>query len=175
MLSTDIDEDPSTGRLVEVPPLTVPELRALARELRANRDLWEPLVRVTPAERHYELLRQDERVMAWVISWMDDHDTGFHDHDRSAGAVAVARGRIREERLRVGGPPASRVLSAGDVLDFQASDIHRVAHEAGEPAVTIHVYSPPLRTMGAYIVEPSGALRRESLPWEQELRPLAPA
>ena len=175
MLSTDIHEDPSSERLVELPPLTVPELRALARELRADRDLWEPLVCATPAERHYELLRQDERVMAWVISWMDDHDTGFHDHDRSAGAVAVARGRIREERLRVAGPPVSRVLSAGDVLDFQASDIHRVAHEAGEPAVTIHVYSPPLRTMGAYIVEPSGALRRESLPWQEELRPLTPA
>ena len=175
MVTGDLREAPASERPAELPALTVPELRALARELRADRELWEPLVRPTPEGRHYELVRHDERVMAWVISWMDDHDTGFHDHDRSAGAVAVARGRIREERLRVGGPPVARIFGAGDVLDFQASDIHRVAHEAGEPAVTIHVYSPPLRAMGSYVVDPNGALRRESLPWETELRPLLPA
>jgi predicted metal-dependent enzyme (double-stranded beta helix superfamily) len=153
-------------------PLTTVELRALARELRARRSEWEPLVEHTPDQRHYELLRHDERVMAWVISWMDDHDTGFHDHDVSAGAVAVARGRIREERLRLGTAPASRVFGAGDVFDFGASDIHRVSHEPGEPAVTIHVYSPPLWRMGAYVVEPGGALRRESLSYAEELRPL---
>ena len=155
------------------PALSVTELRELAASLRADRALWEPLVHHTPDQRHYELLRHDESVMAWVISWMDDHDTGFHDHDVSAGAVAVARGRIREERLRVGGPPQSRVFGAGDVLEFESSDIHRVAHEPGEPAVTIHVYSPPLWRMGAYVVEPSGALRRESLSYAEELRPLA--
>jgi predicted metal-dependent enzyme (double-stranded beta helix superfamily) len=153
--------------------LSIDELRALALELRADRELWEPLVRHTPDQRHYELVRHDERVMAWVISWMDDHDTGFHDHDVSAGAVAVARGQIREERLRVGGTPTSRVFGSGEVMDFRSSDIHRVAHEPGEPAVTIHVYSPPLWRMGAYVVEPGGTLRRESLSYAEELRPLA--
>ena len=161
--------------MTEAKTLTTAELREVARSLRAERALWEPLVRATRDQRHYELLRHDEQVMAYVISWMDGHDTGFHDHDVSAGAVAVARGKIREERLRVGVPPASRVLAAGDLLDFQASDIHRVAHQAGEPAVSIHVYSPPLRRTGAYVIEPSGTLRRESLPYEQELRPLLPA
>jgi predicted metal-dependent enzyme (double-stranded beta helix superfamily) len=155
--------------------LSIPELRALARELRARRDLWEPLVHHTADQRHYELLRQDDQVEAWVISWMNDHDTGFHDHEVSSGAVAVARGRIREDRLRVGGPPVSRVLNAGGVLDFSASDIHRVRHEPGEPAVTIHVYSPPLLRMGTYVVEPEGTLRRESVSHSDELRPLVPA
>jgi len=147
----------------------------MARELRSKRKLWEPLVHHTPDQRHYELLHHDESTMAWVISWMDDHDTGFHDHDLSAGAVAVARGQIREERLRVGAPPLSCVYSSGDVLDFEASEIHRISHEPGDPAVTIHVYSPPLRRMGAYVVEPSGTLRRESLSYAEELRPLVPA
>jgi predicted metal-dependent enzyme (double-stranded beta helix superfamily) len=159
--------------IVETTALGPAELRELARKLRADRSLWEPLVHHSPEQRHYELLRHDETVMAWVISWMNDHDTGFHDHDVSNGAVAVARGKIREERLRVGAPPISRVYSAGDLLDFQASDIHRVAHEGSEPAVTIHVYSPPLWRMGAYLVEPGGTLRRESLSYAEELRPLA--
>ena len=159
--------------MIETTALDQAELRELARSLRSDRSLWEPLVFHTPEARHYELLRHDETLMAWVISWMDDHDTGFHDHDVSAGAVAVARGRIREERLSIGGPPRSNVYSAGDVFDFQASDIHRVSHEGGGPAVTIHVYSPPLWRMGAYVVEPSGTLRRESLSYAEELRPLA--
>jgi predicted metal-dependent enzyme (double-stranded beta helix superfamily) len=159
--------------ILETTALGPAELRELARKLRADRALWEPLVHHSPEQRHYELLRHDETVMAWVISWMNDHDTGFHDHDVSNGAVAVARGQIREERLRVGAPPVSRVYSAGDLLDFQASDIHRVAHEGTVPAVTIHVYSPPLWRMGAYLVEPGGTLRRESLSYAEELRPLA--
>ena len=162
---------------LEIPEVALsrPELRALARAFRSKRQLWEPLVEHTPDQRHYELLHHDDRSMAWVISWMDDHDTGFHDHDVSAGAVAVARGCIREERLRMGAAPHSRIYRAGDVLDFEASDIHRVAHEPGEPAVTIHVYSPPLWRMGSYVVEPSGALRRESLSYAEELRPMTPA
>jgi predicted metal-dependent enzyme (double-stranded beta helix superfamily) len=159
--------------IIETTALGPAELQELARKLRADRALWEPLVRHTPDQRHYELLRHDETVMAWVIPWMNDQDTGFHDHDVSSGAVAVARGKIREERLRVGAPPVSRVYSAGDLFGFQASDIHRVAHAGTAPAVTIHVYSPPLWRMGAYLVEPGGTLRRESLSYAEELRPLA--
>jgi predicted metal-dependent enzyme (double-stranded beta helix superfamily) len=151
------------------------ELRTLVRELASRRSDWEHLVRHVPDQRTYELLLHDDRVMAWVISWMDDHDTGFHDHDVSSGAVAVVRGRVREDRLRVGAEPSSRVIGHGQIFDFSASDIHRVAHEPGEPAVTIHVYSPPLWRMGAYVIEPGGALRRESLSYAEELRPLAAA
>ena len=145
------------------------------RELASHRSDWEHLVRHTPEQRNYELLMHDDRVMAWVISWMDHHDTGFHDHDVSSGAVAVVRGRIREHRLHIGREPSSRVIGHGEIFDFAASDIHRVSHEPGEPAVTIHAYSPPLWRMGAYVIEDGGALRRESLSYAEELRPLAAA
>jgi predicted metal-dependent enzyme (double-stranded beta helix superfamily) len=156
----------------ETTGLTTTELRALARSVLADGALWKPHVRATPERRHYELLRIDEDVMIWLISWMDGHDTGFHDHDVSAGAVAVAQGSVREERLRVGAAPAARVYGAGEVLSFEGSDIHRVTHMSGEPAVTVHVYSPPLQRTGAYVFDPGGALRRHSQPAEHELRPL---
>jgi predicted metal-dependent enzyme (double-stranded beta helix superfamily) len=151
------------------------ELRALARDLRARPDLWSPLVHHEPEQRTYELLLHDERVMAWLICWMDDHDTGFHDHDVSSGAVAVVRGRVREQRLRLAREPVARTYAAGDVFDFAGSDIHRVSHAPGGPAVTIHVYSPPLWRMGAYVVEPDGNLLRQSMSYAEELRPLAQA
>jgi hypothetical protein len=47
-----------------------------------------------------------------------------------------------------------------------------VSHAGGEPAVTIHAYSPPLWRMGAYEVLASGVLRRWSLSYAEELRPL---
>jgi len=148
------------------------ELLDLAAGLAGRPDLFEHLVRHEPDQRTYELLLHDEHVMAWLICWMEDHDTGFHDHDLSAGAVAVVRGRVVEERLRLGRAPLSRTFGAGGRFAFGASDIHRVAHAGGEPAVTVHAYSPPLWRMGAYDVQPDGALRRHSISYAEELRPL---
>ena len=45
-------------------------------------------------------------------------------------------------------------------------------HTGARPAVTIHAYSPPLWRMGAYEVLPGGELRRHSLSYAEELRPL---
>jgi predicted metal-dependent enzyme (double-stranded beta helix superfamily) len=157
---------------IETAGLTTTELRVVARSVLADRARWEPLVRATPERRNYELLRHDEQVTVWLISWMTGHDTGFHDHDISSGAVGVAKGSVREERLRVGAPPEARVFSAGELITFEASDIHRVSHASGEPAVTIHVYSPPLQRSGVYVFDPGGALKRRSVPAEEELRPL---
>jgi hypothetical protein len=48
---------------------------------------------------------------------------------------------------------------AGDSFSFERDRIHRVDHLEG--AVTVHVYSPPLTTIGHYeLVE--GELRREA-------------
>jgi quercetin dioxygenase-like cupin family protein len=115
------------------------------------------------SERYSERLLLTADLEIWMIHWESGHDTGFHDHDRSGGTVVVVRGAVREERLVVGGPPASRVYRAGESFTFEPSDIHRVTHVAGEPAVTIHAYSPPLDSMGAYEVTDEGRLRRTRL------------
>ncbi len=102
---------------------------------------------------------------------MDDHDTGFHDHDRSSGAVAVVSGSVREERLTLADAPCSRTFRAGQSFHFSASDIHRVRHAGTDPAVTLHVYSPPLLRMGAYALDEDGALVRHTMSSSEELRP----
>ena len=108
-----------------------------------------------------------------MICWMYDHDTGFHDHDLSAGAVAVVEGSVREERLVLGGAPLRRTFAAGEAFHFSASEIHRVSNPATAPAVTLHAYSPPLWRMGAYEIEPSGVLTRHSVSYAEELRPVS--
>jgi predicted metal-dependent enzyme (double-stranded beta helix superfamily) len=149
------------------------ELEQLAAEVAANPALWRDLVRHDSSERRYAEVLRDEHVSIWLICWMGGHDTGFHDHDVSAGAVAVIAGCVREQRLVLDGEPRDRRCGPGEVFSFSPADIHRVNHEGDEPAVTVHVYSPPLARMGAYYVGDDGVLRRRSIPAEEELRPVA--
>ena len=75
-----------------------------------------------------------------------------------------------EERIALGGPPRARVIRSGETIAFDSAHVHRMRHAGGEPAVSIHVYSPPLGRMGVYSVEADGTLRRETVPYDEELR-----
>lgn len=150
-------------------------LRELVSRIAANPDQWRPLVRFDGADRHFEELRRDDAVDIWVISWANGNDTGFHDHDISQGAVAVVEGELIEERLALAGTPRELHHSAGAVFDFDASHVHRMSQHTDTRAVSIHAYSPPLSRMGAYTLEPDGTIRRQSIPYTEELRPVAAA
>jgi hypothetical protein len=69
--------------------LAIAELKAFAADLAASPERWQHLVRHTGDVRVYEQIWDDEDVNAWVICWSEDQDTGFHDHDESAAAIAV--------------------------------------------------------------------------------------
>lgn len=155
--------------------LTGPELEQYVSEVADRPELWIHLVKHDATQRVYEELLSDEHLTAWLICWMDDHDTGFHDHDISAGGVAVVSGAVREERLTIDGPPANRVFQAGSSFHFSPVDIHRVRHAGSDPAVTLHVYSPPLLRMGAYVIGEDGVLARHPKSYSEELRPLQPS
>ena len=105
-----------------------------------------------------------------MICWSEDQDTGFHDHDASAAGIVVIDGNVRDERLRLGAEARSRIVGPGEVISMPADAIHRVLHHGDRPAVTIHAYSPPLTRTGAYRVGPDGALEREALSFEDELK-----
>lgn len=157
--------------------LTIDELRTFAQWLTAERGRWEPLLAAAESgdARVYEQIWDDEYVNAWVIRWSEDADTGFHDHDASGAAIAVVSGRVREDRLTIGGTPYGREIDAGETFTVEPVAIHRVLHAGSGPAVTIHVYSPPLRRTGAYRLGPAGTLQRESQSFDTELRADEPA
>ena len=146
------------------------ELRALAAAFASLRESWERHARFDPAQRTYHRLLRTQHASVWLLCWMPGHDTGFHDHDGAAGAVAVVQGRVREERLRLTGAPVVRELGAGELFAFGGADIHRVAHVGDEPAITIHAYSPTLRRMGSYAEAADGSLLRHALAEDDELR-----
>jgi predicted metal-dependent enzyme (double-stranded beta helix superfamily) len=148
------------------------ELQAFVAALADRPELWIHHVKHDSTQRLYEELLADDHLTAWLICWMDDHDTGFHDHDRSAGAVAVLSGAIREERLAIDGPSRERTYAVGETFHFSPADIHRVRHAGSDPAVTLHAYSPPLERMGAYAISHEGVLVRHPVTSSEELRPL---
>jgi hypothetical protein len=146
------------------------DLERFARELAGAPDRWRAHVRHDGEARTYETIWDDAYVNAWVVCWSASNDTGFHDHDLSAGAIAVVSGSVREERLALGGDPLVRTFGPGDSFHLGVSAIHRIMHAGDGPAVTIHAYSPPLTRQGVYRTAEDGALERDAQPFTEELR-----
>src|SRR3954452_22911605 len=71
------------------------ELERLVRGLAADPGRWDHLVMHRPDERTYAELYRDQHVAVWLICWMNDHDTAYHNHDMSAGP---GRGRAGSGR-----------------------------------------------------------------------------
>jgi hypothetical protein len=86
-----------------------------------------------------------------ICGWQP-RDTGYHDHTGSCVGVHVIECRAWNEPLTVGGPPEAREYGPGETFWFPGEGIHRMDHQAG--AVTIHVYSPPIRAIGHYEPRP---------------------
>jgi hypothetical protein len=150
--------------------MSTQELERFVAHLGAEPERWEHLVRHSDDARVFEQICDAEHVNAWVICWSEDQDTGFHDQDDSAAAILVIDGPVREERLRLGAAPETRIGGPGTTLFVPPTAIHRVLHGGGGPAVTIHADSPPLTRTGAYRVGPGGELQRASVPYDEELR-----
>jgi Cysteine dioxygenase type I len=151
--------------------LDAAELQALVNELAEQPQGWRDHVSFSDDERHFVSLYRDDNVDVWLLCWTRSNDTGWHDHDISSGAVRVVQGSLQESNPRIGGEAASRTVPEGQSFSFGPDYIHRLAgHD--ERSVSIHAYSPPLWRLGAYAINGDGVMRRMSISYADELRPL---
>jgi hypothetical protein len=82
---------------------------------------------------------------AWLLVWGPDSAAEIHDHDGSIGAMHVAHGALRETvRDLAGERPVTALHPAGTTVTTGATDAHHLVNGRDEPAVSVHVYSPPL-------------------------------
>jgi hypothetical protein len=110
------------------------------------------------------LLWRSDASEAWLNLWWRARDTGYHDHDGSCVGVYVIEGVARNESLVIGQPRRVHEYGPRDRFSFPAAGIHRMEHEPG--AITVHVYSPPIRSIGEYELEDGELRRRPAAPDE---------
>jgi predicted metal-dependent enzyme (double-stranded beta helix superfamily) len=147
------------------------ELADLVENLAARPHVWSDQVTYAGGRRHYASIYRDEYVDIWLICWSPGNDTGWHDHDISSGAVRVVRGALTESNLRKGGVHVQAVVTAGSSIAFGPDHIHRLTGGA-EQTISLHAYSPPLWRLGQYTIDDDGVMRRISVCYADELRPL---
>ncbi|WP_371783527.1 cysteine dioxygenase [Streptosporangium subroseum] len=148
------------------------ELLDLVNDLAADPSRWADQVDFPEdGDRHYASLYRDSYVDVWLLCWRPEDDTGWHDHDISSGAVRVVAGTLLECNPRIGGEHLESVITKDESFSFGPDHIHRLSGvEHG--SVSIHAYSPPLWRLGQYSISDTGVMRRISVSYADELRPV---
>ena len=147
------------------------ELERLADHVAFHSEDWAHHVAFDAHERVYVSLHRDSHVDVWLLCWTPENDTGWHDHDVSSGAVSVVSGELVENNLTLTDGARERRVGAGTTFSFGPDHIHRL-NGAVHGSISVHTYSPPLWRMGQYAVNDAGVLRRVSLSYADELRPI---
>lgn len=125
--------------------------------------------------RHPVLFFEDWEVM--IIGWEAGQRTPVHDHRGVLGGMAVLAGTLLEERFATpAGKPEladSRVRPQGDLCETGATVLHRLIPKSR--AVSLHVYRPPLKTMGIWDDTGLLEIRRSQFEVAEEVLALAVA
>ena len=142
------------------PALSPARLGQIAGAVAARPEGWSDVLRFDPRRRWYVRLELADDYEVWLLTWLPGQSTGFHDHGNAAGAFAVARGRVSERTVAaVGHRVRHRTVPAGGIRSFGSQHVHDVINIFGEPAVSVHAYSPPLTAMQRYDLTCSGLVR----------------
>jgi hypothetical protein len=129
------------------------ELLDTARRWAADPASWPVVPRFDPAGRWYARLGATDDHEAWLLTWLPGQHTDLHDHGGSSGAFVVVSGVLTEETLTRRRTLTARTLPAGAHRVFGSRHVHRVINAGPEPAVSLHVYAPVLRSMTRYLID----------------------
>ncbi|MGD9705886.1 MAG: cysteine dioxygenase family protein [Acidimicrobiia bacterium] len=135
-------------------------LGAIASGLASVAVPWELANGESATERQYELLITTEVYDAWLIHWPVGTGLDHHDHGESAGAFAVVAGTL-DEGVVDGGTTVTTRVDAGESVVFGGGHVHAVVNRGEVAATSVHVYSPPLASMGYYRQDIDGRLVAE--------------
>ncbi|OLF04352.1 hypothetical protein BLA60_41240 [Actinophytocola xinjiangensis] len=138
---------------------------ATVQEIADEPRKWSNSVRFDLTRRFYSRLHVDEFVEVWLICWDIGQDTLLHDHGGSAGAFTVARGSLTEDHGSVRRTGLrTRRHTVGKAVGFDADYLHNLVNVGTEPTVSVHAYSPPLRSMNFYCWLPTGMHHLREIP-----------
>ena len=142
--------------------LTAEQLRLIVTTVAARPELFEDLIADEEQSRWWLLLHRTPNVEVKLLTWKADASSDWHDHGGSSGAFTVTAGALYEQRRAADGVGVdSSIHGVGSVASIGTDYVHDVDFESGEPAVSIHAYSPPLHGLTFYDHTPYGFVARE--------------
>jgi Cysteine dioxygenase type I len=102
--------------------------------------------------RRYTRIVDTLRYDAWLIEWSPASSLELHDHGGSQGFVAVTAGTLVETYTDLGRrhPLRTRMVESGESFPIAKAQVHELSNPGPSDAVSVHVYSPPLRAMTFY-------------------------
>ncbi len=127
------------------------------KRLRLDPTAIRPFVQFSSERYRRNLMHEGPAYHALVLCWRNGQRSPIHDHRDSACAVRVISGEATEtvfdmtEEGQVF-PVRTRRLQEGFMCATQDLDIHQLSNDQtdGADLITLHLYSPPLLTMGQY-------------------------
>jgi predicted metal-dependent enzyme (double-stranded beta helix superfamily) len=151
-------------------PLSGSRMKQIARAVAGCPDLWQPWVRMDPDSRWHQRLQSEDDHDVWLETWLPGQETGWHDHAGTSGVLVVAGGEL-EERVSVlnGVMTQVRHIPEGAARRMRRRTVHNLANVSLAPAVSVHVYSPPLGATRGYEIGAMGLMRS---PWTEAGRRL---
>src|SRR5437867_6547238 len=130
------------------------------KRLEVNRAAIQPYAQFSPERYRRNLMHAGPAYHALILCWRNGQQSPIHDHRGSACAVRVLSGQATETVFEMTDEGRlfevqERKLAPGFMCATQDLDIHRLSNVQGNGAdlVTLHLYSPPLLTMGQYSLE----------------------
>jgi Cysteine dioxygenase type I len=156
----------NSGRAVDVTtPLRRHQLRLIARAVAACPGEWRPLTRFDPVTRWHTRLWSGADHDVWLQTWLPGQGTGLHDHAGSVGVMLVIQGELEEHVPALGGVITRvRRIPEGGVRPMRRHQVHHVINVSLVPALSVHVYSPPLAATRGYEIGSMGLRRYRSSP-----------
>lgn len=106
-------------------------------------------------ERAWTRLAGTDDSDAWLIAWGEASEVAAHDHGGSHGAIRVLRGLLVEEYRKPGSRLSRRqwrrrTIRPGQSIEIPPAHVHSVSNPGPAPALSLHVYSPPLQQMNFF-------------------------
>ncbi len=124
----------------------------IANEIALHPRLWRRHIQRGATHRWASHIAVASTYSAWLVGWPPGTGIALHDHAESDCALRVVRGQLVETGRDARHAddveePGWRVLPTGFVARCRPGRIHALANLDDVPALSIHVYSPVLRTM----------------------------
>ncbi|MBV8933407.1 MAG: cysteine dioxygenase family protein, partial [Kutzneria sp.] len=129
----------------------LPQPTRIVREVVADRERWDPLLRYDPYERWTALIERTSCYEVWLMTWLPGQHTDLHDHGGAEGAFTVVSGALTEFVAGTGHTGrTTHAVRAGQSRVFGPRHVHQVGNQGLDPAVSVHVFGPERRRMTVY-------------------------